>query len=197
MSKIPKKIMEVLDKRNIDDDKIDEITVEPMGDDDIRYYYPKAKILTFPELKNYSSIEQLLPKDKSYFFLLFLQTPNSGHWVVLSRHNNRIEFFCSYGSRPEQILNWSKDINASLGQGENYLQNMFNKTKMRVVYNNVDYQDKKDSAISTCGRFGCFRVYTILKYNMDLTEFFIMMENLRRKTGNSYDDIVSEYIPRM
>jgi len=194
---VPKKIIQVLGKRNIGEGKLEEITLDPMGDDDIRYYYPKAKILTFPELRNYSSIEALLPKDKSYVFLLFLQQSNSGHWTLLSRNNGKIEFFCSYGNRPEQILKWTKNLNSSLGQNVNYLQNLFNKTNMRVVYNPHDYQDKADSDISTCGRHDCFRLYTILKYNFDLDRYFYMMSNLKRKTGDNYDQIVSEYLPKM
>lgn len=193
---VPKKIIEVLNERNIGEGKLEEITLDPMEDSDIRYYYPDAKILTFPELKNYSKIETLLPRDKSYFFLLFLQTQNSGHWTVVSRHNNRIEFFCSYGNKPEQILDWTKNMNASLNQRENYLQNLFNKTSINVVYNPIGYQNKKNSDIATCGRFDCFRVYTILKYNMNLDKFYEMMKNLKRITGLNYDEIVSEYLPK-
>ena len=41
-----------------------------MGDDDIRYYLPKATIITYDELSNCKQIEDLLPKHKSYFILL-------------------------------------------------------------------------------------------------------------------------------
>ena len=192
---IPKKIIQVLDSRNISDSKLDNIIDTSMGDDTIRYYYPTAKILTFPQLKNYSSIEELLPSDKSYFFLLFLQTPTSGHWCIVSRHNGKIEFFCSYGSKPEQILAWTTSINQQLGQATNYLSNLFNKTKLKVVYNPIGYQSKKEG-VSDCGRHDCFRLYTILKYDMDLNKFHTMMVDLKKKTGNSYDEIVSEYIPK-
>jgi len=194
---IPKKIMEVLDNRNIPDKKLEKIELEPMGDDDINYYYPSARTLTYPELQKYKTIETLLPNDKSYIFLLFLQTANSGHWTLLSRHNNRIEFFCSYGSKPQQILNWTTDINAELGQSVPYLQQLFNDTKMRVVYNPYDYQSKKNTDISTCGRHDCFRLYTILKYDMDLNTFHTMMTDLKKKSGLTYDEIVSMYLPKL
>ena len=66
---------------------------------------------------------------------------------------------------------------------------------MRVVYNPITYQSKNPD-IADCGRYDVFRIYTILKYNMDLDRFYIMMENLRRKTGDTYDEIVSKYIPK-
>ena len=43
---IPKKIIQVLDSRNISDSKLENIIDTSMGDDTIRYYYPTAKILT-------------------------------------------------------------------------------------------------------------------------------------------------------
>ncbi len=196
MPVIPKKIIEVLDDRDLSAGKVATIIDAAMGDDDIKYYFPKAKILTFPELANYTDIEELLPNEKSYFFLLFLSAPNSGHWTVVSRHNNRAEFFCSYGSRPEDILGWTKSINKQLGQSVNYLGQLFNKTALKVVYNPIGYQSKKQN-VSDCGRFDCFRVYTILKYDMDLPKFHAMMLDLKKKTGQTYDQIVSEFIPKM
>jgi hypothetical protein len=68
---------------------------------------------------------------------------------------------------------------------------------MRVVYNPIDYQNKRDTDISTCGRHDCFRLYTILKYDMDLNTYYNMMVDLKKKTGMNYDEIVSEYIPKM
>ena len=196
MAVTPNKIIEVLDDRNLSAGKVNTIIDAAMADSDISYYYPKAKILTFPELKNVSNIEELLPKDNTYFFLLFLSAPSSGHWVVLSRHNGKIEFFCSYGSNPEDILGWTKSINQSLGQGVDYLSQLFNKTKLRVVYNPICYQSKKQN-VSDCGRYCCFRIYTILKYNMDLNKFHNMMVDLKKKTGKSYDQLVSEFVPKM
>jgi len=193
---IPKKILQVLDSRNLTDAKVDIIEKEAMGDDDIKYYFPKAKIISFPELANVSNIEELLPKDKTYFFLLFLSAPSSGHWTVVSRHNSKIEFFCSYGSKPEDILKWTTRLNPQLGQSVNYLGQLFNKTKLKVVYNPIGYQSKKPD-VSDCGRYDCFRVYTILKYDMDLNTFHHMMLDLRKKTGKSYDEIVSEFVPKM
>jgi hypothetical protein len=196
MPVIPKKIIEVLDDRGLSAGKVATIIDAAMGDDDITYYFPKAKILTFPELADVSNIEDLLPRDKTYFFLLFLSAPNSGHWTVVSRHNSKIEFFCSYGSRPEAILGWTKTINKQLGQSTDYLGQLFNKTALKVVYNPIGYQSKNPD-VSDCGRFDCFRVYTILKYDMDLNKFHAMMVDLKKRTGKSYDKIVSEFIPKM
>jgi len=84
MPVIPKKIIEVLDDRDLSAGKVEKIIDAAMGDDDIKYYFPKAKILTFPELANYTDIEKLLPKDKTYFFYCSyqLQIRGIGRWLA-------------------------------------------------------------------------------------------------------------------
>ena len=48
-----------------------DVIYQSMSDDDIRYYLPDAKILTYSELSNIKKIEDLLPRHKSYFILLY------------------------------------------------------------------------------------------------------------------------------
>ena len=171
---------------------------DPMGDDDIRYYYDNAKIITYPELKRYSKIEELLPKNKSYCFLLYLQTHNSGHWTLLSRNNNCIEFFCSYGSSPETPLNWTNNnLRKELKMNIPYLDILLSNTNMNVIDNPIDYQNKRDLSVSTCGRHCVCRLNTILDDNMNLDEYYKMMTEIKNSTNKSYDDIVSSIISKM
>ena len=125
-----------------------------MGDDDIRYYLPDAKILTYSELSNIKKIEDLLPRHKSYFILLYpVQSESSGHWVCLTRYSKMIEYFDSYGKKPDEPLTWGKYDNV-----HRRLSELLNNTKLRVDYNNIDFQNNKDVTISTCGAFAVFRV---------------------------------------
>jgi hypothetical protein len=174
------------------------IALEPMGDDDIKFYYPNSKILTYPQLKTYSSIEELLPKNKSYCFLLYLQSENSGHWTLLSRNNNCIEFFCSYGSSPSTPLKWTpENLRKQLKMNIPYLDILLSNTKMNVKYNPIDYQNKINLDVSTCGRHCVCRLNTILDDNMKLEEYYNMIQEIKKKTNKSYDDIVSSIISKM
>ena len=71
-----------------------DVKYQSMGDDDIRYYLPDSKILTYSELSNYKKIEDLLPRHKSYFILLYpIKSESDGHWVCLTRFDKMVEYF--------------------------------------------------------------------------------------------------------
>lgn len=176
-----------------------EIEQDAMGDDDLHHYFPNAKILTYPELAQYNTIESLLPSEGSYFILLFLQEQNSGHWVLLSRNNGNIEFFCAYGSSPDQPLRWtSKQKRAFLKESTPYLNILFDKTTLPIVENKVDYQNKKNLSIATCGRHVCNRLKSILtRPPMTLDAYHKMMEKIRKEKKLTYDEIVAAAFPKM
>jgi hypothetical protein len=171
--------------------KIKEIEENSISDAEIRYYLPSANILTYPELSIIEDIEQLLPRNDSYFILLYLDTENSGHWVSLKRFNNNIDYFCSYGTFPDdQIRKWyGAKLAKQLGQNKLYLSNLLNKTKLNVNYNDVDYQNKNIDIV-TCGRW-CI---DFIKSGKNLKQYYKMMQKLRKQTGKTYDELISDRI---
>ena len=48
-----------------------ELQLEPLDDADIKYYLPDAKILVYDELNFFNNIEDLLPRNNTYFILLY------------------------------------------------------------------------------------------------------------------------------
>jgi hypothetical protein len=58
----------------------------------------------------------------------------------------------------------------------------------------VNFQDKKDNKISTCGRWCSLRWNTIKIKRMSLVEFIDMMKALKKATGRTYDNIVSDLV---
>ena len=42
-----------------------------MGDDDIKHYLPNAKIISYSDLQSVNRIEDLLPRNNTYFILLY------------------------------------------------------------------------------------------------------------------------------
>lgn len=178
--------------------EIAEIVEDPMGDDDIKKYFPNAKILKYSELKNYTDITQLLPKQKSFFFLLYERTLNVGHWVLVSRYKDNgidtIEFFCSYGSKIDAPLSWTPiGMRVQLGEDKPYLSMLLDKSKFRVIYNPVQYQSKK-SNVATCGAYDTLRASELVKHNTTLDEFTEMLEEVKKATGLSYDEIVANLV---
>ena len=162
-----------------------------MDNDDIHYYLPKAKLLTYNQLAKVKDIEKLLPHHKSYFILLYpVSDENNGHWVCISRFDKTIEYMDSYGKKPDEPLTWGK-----YNKMTRYLSNLLNKTKLRINYNTIDFQNKRDYSISTCGAFCVFRVLTLIEMNLNLEKNNIMLKTLKEANEDkTYDDIVVEFI---
>jgi len=178
--------------------EIAEIVEEPMGDDDIKKYFPNAKILKYSELQNYSNITQLLPRSKTFFFLLYERSLNVGHWVLVSRYKDNgidtIEFFCSYGSKIDEPLTWTPiGKRVELGQDKPYLSMLLDKSKFRVIYNPVQYQSKQ-SKVATCGAYDTLRAGELVRHNTTLEEFNEMLVEVKKATGLNYDEIVSNLV---
>lgn len=178
--------------------EIAEIEADPMGDDDIKKYFPNAKIVKYSDLKNYTDITQLLPRPKTFFYLLYERSPNVGHWTLVSRYKDNgvdtIEFFCSYGSKIDEPLTWTPiGMRVQLGEDKPYLSMLLDKSKFRTIYNPVQYQSKK-SNIATCGAYATLRAGELVRHNTTLDEFNDMISEVKKATGLNYDEIVSNLV---
>ena len=176
---------------------VEEIIEEPMDDADIRAYYPNAKIMRYSDLKNYKTITQLLPKDKSYAFLLYQHSPNSGHWVLIMRYGGTIEFFCSYGSAIDAPLKWTNPRDRQmLGEAVPYLTNLLRSQKeFNVIHNPVAYQAKGNDK-ATCGAHDVMRLSQMLNHGQDLTDYYDYMTKIKKESGLSYDEIVANFVSK-
>lgn len=176
--------------------KVDKnILIDPLDDKELKEILNyEAPILKYSQLKNYSSIEQLLPNDKSMVIILYEWQYNMGHWTALCRFKNKIIYFDSYGNMPDEPLTWnSEDINNELGQNKKYLSNLLNKTKLKVVYNPIQYQNLKGN-MATCGRFCSLFLLLMKEYDMDLQQYFNFMNQMKKSLNIDYDNIVSYLI---
>lgn len=167
------------------------IKYHPMDDKGIRHYLPNARIMTYNELSEIENITDILPKHKSYVILLYPVTSETdGHWVCLTRYRRNIEYFDSYGKKPDEPLSWGKYKSTP-----RYLSKLLDKTNLRVVYNSTDFQSKRDYTITTCGAFAVFRILTMIEMNADLERNNTILKTLKEvNEGKTYDDIVVEFI---
>jgi hypothetical protein len=179
----------------LDPQQEESIIADPMGDDDIKFYFPNAKIITYKELDKYNSIDELLPNDKDFAFILIEESPNKGHWTCVTRHGDVRAFFDSYGGAPDSQLKWNpKTTNQKLGQGRKILSELLSNTNARVVYNPIDYQKDKED-INSCGRHCTFYILN-MKDGKNLDEYYKYMKQLRSQTGKDYDEIVANFITK-
>jgi len=179
----------------MDEKQLEQIEEKPMGDDDIKTYFPKAKIIVYNDLNDIKHIDELLPMNKSYFFLLIESKPNSGHWVAVNKLNGKLEFFDSYGGKPDSQLSWiPMEKREQLGEDEKRLTQLFRESGLKVNYNPFKYQEM-DEDIQTCGRHCCMRIKTMLD-GKDLDQYHNYMEQMKKSRGLNYDEVVAFFIRR-
>jgi hypothetical protein len=189
------KYIDIVKNNSIDLKRARQIELIPMGDDTIRKYYPNAKILTVSQLSQFNTIDDLLPNIFDYVFLLYENEQNQGHWVLLTKKNNMLEYFDSYAGKIDEPIKWNTGKkNIMLGQGRPYLTNLIKNSNYNVVVNHYDFQNDKDYAIATCGRWDIFRLNTIIEDNMLLPNFIKLVKTLTNRFHITNDELVSDII---
>ena len=156
----------------------------------------KDDIILYSILDNYNSIEELLPRNKSFKILLIRDSEYSGHYVTIMRYKKTIEFYDSYGTYPSKQLDYTKRVNQGLGQSKDELLDLLKDAQQKgynVVYNKTAFQQYSTNieTIATCGRHVLFRIIMLLKYNYDLNKFVNFFMRLKRRYKMSFDELVS------
>jgi len=165
-----------------------------------KYQISEKDIILYSELDNIQDIGELLPYDKTFKIVLIEYKQNSGHWVMITRYNDTLEYFNSFGLFPSNNDFVNDDIlNDELNQEELFLNKLFHKEMNEVdfkhlIYNKKEFQDDKDEDMMTCGRHCVHRLMCLKHHDMDLKGYIKYMEELNKKTGLSYDELVCYFI---
>jgi len=166
---------------------------KPMSDSDIRKTLGKnIRIVTYPDLVNYTSIDDLLSVNDCCVILVETQL-RSGHWICVLKYGNTVENFDSYGFAPDAEMSIiSVETRKALKENEKYLSHLLDACDYNVVYNKKDFQ-KWDCTVATCGRFVCTR---LLNRHLTLPAFTKMITSECSKRGISPDELVCEIVPK-
>lgn len=142
------------------------------------------------EYKNLMHLDNINDVFSNYDNVIILYTTrrNYGHWVVLMRYNNTLEYFDSYGKIYDFELSLSYDTIMAIGgvavpQLTYLLNDAKNIYKYNVIYNNVQLQ-KFHHDVNTCGRYCALRIKL---RHIDLNRFI----NLLLHQTNNPDMIVT------
>ena len=178
--------------------KLKQIIQDPMGSDDIIHYFPNAKITTYANLNKYKSIKHLLPAQEDFVFILYEDSPRTGHWVCLTRDiHNSINYFDSYGGKVDEPLSWStQEERKKLKMSIPYLTHLLDKTLEQVYYNDEDYQ-KDGFDINTCGRHCCYYILNMIQNDMSLADYHEHITALKKKYKMTFDEVVATHIDKM
>ena len=156
----------------------------------------REKIIKYSDLKNYNTINELIPEDKGYRIILTESSPNTGHWTTLLKYKDIIEWFDSYGVTVDGEFKYiPKIVRKMLGQDGNVLSHLLKKTKrpdQKVYYNKRRLQSGAEN-INTCGRWVIARILSML-LGFELDDFIVKVDEKMEETGKPSDILVCDWI---
>jgi len=154
-----------------------------------------SKIMKYAELANYKTIDELLPREKDFVILLIEDQPQHGHFCILLKYDNTVEWFNSYAYYPDRQKNMlNKAMNVMLGQNENFVTELMkNSTGYKLIYNKKRLQKLKEG-INTCGRWTVLRAMCLIEMGMNLTRFLKMISDEKKQSGLPADALVAIWI---
>ena len=117
----------------------------------------KVNVVTYPELKEYSSLDELLGNN-GCAVILYMTDKNFGHWCALVRVNNKlVEFFDPYGMVPDSELKFvPAHLKKSTRQDFAYLSQLMDDSPYKLSYNEYPMQHF-GKGLNTCGRWSTAR----------------------------------------
>lgn len=120
--------------------------------DIVKFFNGQIKILIYPQLAEYNSIDELL-SPYGQVIILYLTSENFGHWVALFKiDRNNIEFFDSYSMKPDEELKMiDENIRYDTDQEIPHLSHLLLKCNYIIHYNDTRLQKMKND-VNTCGR---------------------------------------------
>lgn len=146
-----------------------------------------CNILTYPQLMKVNDIMQVLNKP---LILLYMTHERFGHWCCLIKHNDRIEFFDSYGIIiDDQLKKIDEIFRIKSGQNYPHLLKLLYNSGYKIEYNHIPLQKKyksKIETVATCGRHCICRIWFKDLKLKDYIKF--IKKNIKK--GIDADDIV-------
>ena len=178
--------------------KINKMVKKPLSDEELKVILGKdLKIVMYPDLADYSSIEELLPNPNDYCIILIVESETkfniSGHWTALLKYDGIYEYFDPYGNGVDvDLMSWmDAKTRARLNESKPYLTYLL-KGKT-YIYNKVKYEVLR-KGVNTCGSHSSYRIYQFKKYGLKLEEYQQHMNNLSKQYGVGFDKIVARFV---
>jgi hypothetical protein len=166
-----------------------------LSDSDFTRYFGEGKVIKYSDLANYSNINQLLPKEQDFRIILVESQYNQGHWVAILKYGDILEWFNSYGTKPEYDFKFiPTTIKHLLGQGGNLLTKLLHtkRADQKIYYNKKKFQEINDS-VNTCGRWVIARILAML-VGYELDDFIKKVEQKEDELGKPADILVVDWI---
>ena len=140
-------------------------------------------IIRYRDLYNYKTVNQLF-NESNNVIILYETSSRVGHWIAIINNDNYVEFFDSYGYKPDHEKEMiQSDFLKSSGQINNYVIHLLRGTNKKVIYNEKQLQQSNNN-VSTCGRHCIVRIIMkdmplktyqkiLLKYGVAFSDYYV------------------------
>ena len=161
----------------------------PISNSDIERYIPEATVVVYDEL-NKIDAEDLLRNLPC--FILYETSKDYGHWTMLHNTKDGIEFFDSYGHKPDDEFSFiSSKFRKQSGQSFPTLVRLLTDIvkKHKVSFNEYCFQGNDSS---TCGKWCLMRAVSADTKNLEQFYDFVVTHCLDQ--GLTPDELVLKLV---
>ncbi len=118
-------------------------------------------LIFYRDLHTIQDINELFQISNN-IIILYRTTRDYGHFVSLLNYDDHIEYFDSYGEKPDYELKYSQEsVRQMQGRIMPHLTHLFNiakrKDRKKIVYNKIRLQQFHNH-VNTCGRWSALRI---------------------------------------
>jgi len=150
-----------------------------------RYLGGNHDIVLYSQLKNYNSIDDLLPETNTYKVILIEEKKNNGHWVCCCRLKDGYYYFNSYGNKYDSdLFVIPKMTRIILGESIQEFKRLLNGKLMD--WNKIKYQGSNST---TCGRYVVVFIMYVIKLGFTPKDVEELFKHKREEYG-SYDEMI-------
>ncbi len=161
--------------------------LEPLSDTKVKQALGDAtRILKYSELKNYETINDLLPKINDFIIILLEEDHNRGHWTALMKPHSGYYYFNSYGTK------YDTDISViPLCIRKILLEDRREITRLLdghpCDWNKIKLQGEKSQ---TCGRWCVLAITMLCFMGVSPADFIEFVKEKAKKLNKSCDELV-------
>lgn len=143
------------------------------------------KVIKYSDLIHVNNLDDLFSKDFPAILLLYETKENSGHWIIMIKHRDRIEFFDSYGLMPDDELKFTpKKFRKENNMDVPVLTWLMLHSRYPIEYNDFQFQTLSED-IGTCGR------WCGIRYQMSDTSLDDFIDTFKQIPSNTRDLVVT------
>jgi hypothetical protein len=151
----------------------------------------KTKIIRYPDLHKYNTIEDVL-HPYNCAVILYESKPRYGHWVCIMLHpDNTLEWFDPYGfSVDEEFKFINADYRKATNQYYPAMCRLFLNSPYHIVINKMEIQ-KYEKDNSSCGRHCVFR---LISRHLPLEQYQQLMKKENNMNADDKITLLTAYL---